>query len=124
VNPLRVGVIVWLALILLQLAWYLWLAPPTGGSAGIALFLTLPPLLLPLLALRTHLRRALLWAGIVALFYFCHGIVAAWVIPATRVPALIEVLLCVVLIGTLGADIRHSKRTRENTSPSSPAHKP
>jgi uncharacterized membrane protein len=112
VNPLRVGVAAWMALILLQPAWYLWLAPPADGPPGVALLLTLPPLLLPLLALRTSLRRALLWAGIVALFYFCHGIVAAWVIPATRVPALIEALLCVVLIGALGADIRYGKRTR------------
>jgi uncharacterized membrane protein len=105
-----VGVAAWVALILLQLAWYLWLAPPVGGSPGIALFLTLPPLLLPLFALRTSLRRTLLWVGIIALFYFCHGIAAAWVISTARVPALIEALLCVVLVGALGADIRYGKR--------------
>lgn len=101
-NPLRLGLIAWILLVLLQPAWYLWLAPPAGGRADIALLLTLPPLLLPLLALRTNAHRALLWIGIVALFYFCHGVVALWVHPATRVPAGLEVLLCVALIGVLG----------------------
>lgn len=101
-NPLRFGLIAWALLVLLQPAWYLWLAPPVGGRSDLALLLTLPPLLLPLLALRTSAHRALLWVGIVALFYFCHGIVAAWVYPATRLPALLEVLFCVGLIGVLG----------------------
>ena len=113
-NPLRIGCIAWAALVLLQLVWYLWLAPPAGGSAAFALLLTLPPLLLPLLALRTGTRRALLWVGIVSLFYFCHGIVAAWVIPVARLPALLEVLLCIVLIGTLGWDAGNHRRRRTN----------
>lgn len=111
-NALRAGLGAWAALVLLQFAWYLWLAPPANGNVGLALALTLPPLLLPLLALRTGPRRALLWVGIVALFYFCHGLVAAWVIPATRVPALLEALLCVVLIGALGRDARRAKTRR------------
>ncbi len=109
-KPLHIGCIAWAGLVLLQLAWYLWLAPPAGGSALLALLLTLPPLLLPLLVLRNSVRRAVLWVGIIALFYFCHGIVAAWAIPTARVPALIEVLLCVVLIGALGWDARGYKR--------------
>jgi len=102
----RLAFAAWAALVLLQPAWYLLLAPPAGGSPWLALALTLPPLLLPILALRTSPRRALLWIGIVALFYFCHGIVAAWVVPATRVPALAEVLLCTLLIGAYGVDMR------------------
>ena len=109
-TPQRVGLAAWAALALLQLAWYLWWAPPANGNAGFALALTLPPLLLPLLALRTGPRRALLWVGIVALFYVCHGVVAAWVYPATRVPALLEVALCLALIGALGMDTRARKR--------------
>jgi len=98
----RIGVGAWIALVALQFAWYLWLAPPTGGSPLVALALSVPVLLLPLFALRTSVRRALLWVGVAALFYFCHGVVAAWVAPAARVPALIESALCVVLIGALG----------------------
>ena len=98
----RVGIFAWALLVALQFAWYLVIAPPAGGSPWIALALTLPALLLPLFALRTGLRRALLWAGVVALFYFCHGVVAAWIAPAARAPALIESALCVVLIGAVG----------------------
>ena len=105
-KPLQIGILAWAALVLLQPAWYLWLAPPANANGALALAFTLPPLLLPLFALRTSARRALLWVGILALFYFCHGIVAAWVVPSTRMPALIEALLCVVLIGTLGWDVR------------------
>jgi uncharacterized membrane protein len=107
-TALRAGLAAWIGLVLLQFAWYLWLAPPANAQPALALVLTLPPLLLPLLALRTSARRALLWVGIVALFYFCHGVVAAWVIPAARVPALLETVLCVALIGALGRDARRA----------------
>lgn len=109
-NPLQLACVAWAALVLLQPLWYLWLAPPSGGSALFALALTLPPLLLPLFALRRSVRRAALWVGILALFYFCHGIVAAWVIPAARAPALLEVAACVALIGALGWDARRDRR--------------
>ena len=108
-NPLRIGLVAWAALVLLQPAWYLWLAPPANANGALALAFTLPPLLLPLFALRTSVRRALLWVGILAVFYFCHGIVAAWAVPTTRLPALIEALLCVVLIGMLGLDARRRR---------------
>ena len=108
-SPERVGAGAWIALVVLQLAWYLLVAPPASGSPWIALAFTLPALLLPLFALRTGLRRALLWVGVVALFYFCHGIVAAWVAPPESVPALIECALCVVLIGTLGWSVRRDR---------------
>lgn len=106
----RIGLAAWAALVLLQPAWYFLLAPPAGGSPWLALALTLPPLLLPLTALHVGTRRALLWIGIVALFYFCHGIVAAWVVPSARVPALIETVLCVILIAAFGADTHMLKR--------------
>lgn len=109
-NATRFGVIAWAALVLLQIIWYAWLAPPANGNIELALMLTLPPLILPLLALRRSLKRALLWVGIISLAYFCHGVVAAWSIPAVRLPALIEVALCVVLIGTLGSISRNEKK--------------
>lgn len=111
-NPLRLGLCAWALLTLLQPAWYLWLAPPANGNATLALLLTLPPLLLPLLALRSGAQRALLWVGVVALLYFCHGVVAAWTYPATRVPAVLEILCCLVLIATLGWNVRLSREKR------------
>ncbi len=110
------GFLAWAALVALQPAWYLWLAPPANGNSTLALALTLPPLLLPLLALWRGRKRALLWIGIISLGYFCHGIVAAWAHPEVRVPALIEVTLCVVLIVALGAITRLSP-ARPSTLP-------
>lgn len=105
------GALVWIALVLLQFAWYLAIAPPATGSPWIALMLTLPPLLLPLAALRRGLRRALFWAGVVALVFFCHGIVAAWTTPAARVPAMLESALCALLIGAVGwSGVRERRR--------------
>ncbi len=104
------GFIAWAGLIVLQPLWYLWLAPPANDNGALALLLTLPPLLLPLLALRRGRRRALLWIGIISLAYFCHGIVAAYSHPALLWPALIEVVLCTVLIVSLGAIARAGKR--------------
>ena len=112
----RVGVTAWALLVALQFAWYLVIAPPASGSPSVALALTLPALLLPLFALRSGLRRALFWVGVVALFYFCHGIVAAWISPAARVPAIIESVLCVVVIGALGWSGRR-ERARRAASP-------
>lgn len=108
----RVGVGAWIALVGLQFVWYLVIAPPIGGSPWIALALTLPALVLPALALKSGLRRTLLWVGVVALFYFCHGIVAAWIAPAARVPAIIESALCVVVIASLGWAVRRDRAAR------------
>lgn len=109
-TPQQLGYGAWAALVLLQPIWYLWLAPPANGKPLYALALTLPPLLLPLFALARP-RRALLWIGILALFYFCHGIVAAWAVPPARVPALLEAACCVALIGAIGWDTHLRKRT-------------
>ncbi|HEY6985619.1 MAG TPA: DUF2069 domain-containing protein, partial [Rhodanobacteraceae bacterium] len=93
--------------------WYLIVAPPLAGSPWIAIAVALPMLLLPLLALPSGWRRVLFWCGVVALFYFCHGVVAAWVGgPSARFPAILEAMLCVVLIGTVGWIGRRDKRTR------------
>jgi uncharacterized membrane protein len=116
VTAERVGVTAWIALVVLQFVWYLVIAPPVGGSPWIALALTLPALLLPVFALRSGLRRTLLWVGVVALFYFCHGIVAAWIAPAARVPAMIESALCVVVIASLGCAVRRDRAARNRAA--------
>lgn len=101
----RLGLAAWAGLLLLQLAWHGWLAPPAHLSTGLVLAVTVVPLLLPLTALR-NVRRALLWVGILSLFYFCHGVSEAWSSPETRVLALLEITLTVLLIGSLGAGVR------------------
>ncbi len=107
---MRSGFLAWAGLIILHIVWHAWLAPPANGQIGLALALTLAPLLLPLLALRRGPKRALLWVGIVSLGYFCHGVVVAWSIPSMRWLAIIEIILCVLLIGTLGWITRGAKK--------------
>ncbi|MEO7916186.1 MAG: DUF2069 domain-containing protein [Dokdonella sp.] len=113
-NALRLGLIAWALLALLQPAWYLFLAPPANGEDWLAVALALPALLLPLLAFRRGPRRMLLWVSIASLFYFAHGIVAAYSEPSARLPALIEVALCVLLIGVLSAIVRHDKAVQKS----------
>jgi uncharacterized membrane protein len=109
IEPLRpvhrIGLAAWAALAVLQPLWHAWLAPPERLPLGLVLAVTILPLLLPLTALR-HPRRALLWVGILSLFYFCHGVSEAWSAPETRVLAIVEIVLTVLLIGTLGAGVR------------------
>src|SRR5699024_4957258 len=102
------GFVAWALLALLQVLWRGWWHPPMQGGAALAIGIAVIPLLLPLLAIRRP-SRALLWAGIIALFYFCHGVSEAWTVPDERVPALLEAALCVVLIAALGAGVQ--KRT-------------
>jgi uncharacterized membrane protein len=107
-THLRIGVAAWVALILLECAWYAWLFPPQHMPAWLALAIAVVPLLLPFLAIG-NVRRALLWVGILSLFYFCHGIAESWSSTQERIPALLEVLLALVLIGALGAGVKRRK---------------
>lgn len=109
-NPRSLGLLAWGGLVLLHLLWHGWLAPPQHGAIWLALALTVGPLLLPLLALRRSLGRALLWSGVLSLFYFCHGVVAAWGEPQVRLLALAEIALCLLLIAALGWGARGFRR--------------
>ncbi|BBD79590.1 DUF2069 domain-containing protein [Aerosticca soli] len=101
----RVGLAAWAALFALQILWHAWLAPPARLPVAFVLAITALPLLAPLLAIR-RVQRALLWAGILSLCYFCHGVSEAWSDPATRTLALVEIALTLLLIGALGAGVR------------------
>jgi uncharacterized membrane protein len=75
---------------------------------ALVLAITVLPLLLPLTALR-NVRRALLWVGVLSLFYFSHGIAEAWSSPAERWLGLVEIILTVLLIGALGAGVTRKR---------------
>lgn len=104
----KLGLAAWTALTALQLAWHGWLWEPQSVPVLVVLAITVIPLLLPLAALRNP-RRALLWVGILALFYFCHGVAEAWSSPVERTVAILEIALTIVLIGTLGAGVRRPR---------------
>jgi uncharacterized membrane protein len=111
----RVGLVAWALLVVLQLAWHAWLVPPQSMPMALLLAITVVPLLLPLFALR-DVRRALLWVGILSLFYFCHGVSEAWGSAGERWLAIAEIVLTVLLIAALGAGVKR----RQPASP--PTH--
>lgn len=105
----RVGLVAWLLLTLLQLAWHAWLFPPQSMPMTLVLAICVVPLLLPVLALR-DVRRALLWVGILSLFYFCHGVSEAWSSAGERALATAEIVLTVSLIVVLGAGVKRRQK--------------
>lgn len=108
----RVGLIAWALLIVLQLAWHAWLVPPQQMPMTLLLAITVVPLLLPLFAIR-DVRRALLWVGILSLFYFCHGVSEAWSSASERWLAVAEIVLTVLLIAVLGAGVKRKPRNTD-----------
>ncbi|MEI7036001.1 DUF2069 domain-containing protein [Fulvimonas yonginensis] len=106
--PYRIGGAAWFALIGLQLLWHGWLARPEHLPTWLVLGVTVIPLLLPFAAL-PDLRRALLWVGILSLFFFCHGVAEAWSAPTEKWLALAEIGLTLMLILALGAGVKRRK---------------
>ncbi|MCW8808816.1 MAG: DUF2069 domain-containing protein [Rhodanobacter sp.] len=105
----RLGLFAWAALTALQLVWHGWLLPPQTIPTWLVLAITMVPLLLPLLAIRDP-RRALLWVGILSLFYFCHGVAEGWSSSGERWLAMAEIALTLLLISTLGAGVKRKLR--------------
>lgn len=93
----RIGFAAWGALAALQIVWHAWLLPPARMPIAVALLFALVPLAIPLVYWRRP-ARALLLAGMICLFYFCHGVAEAYAAPQERVFAAIEIVLAVVVI--------------------------
>jgi len=96
------------ALIVLCLAWELWLAPLRPGGSYLALK-TLP-LILPLAGILQGNRRTYQWSSMFILAYFAEGAVRAW---SERGPsqtlAWIEIGLSVIFFASV---VAYAKRTR------------
>lgn len=65
-----------IALILLTLAWELWLAPLRPGGSW--LVLKAVPLLAPLMGILKGRRYTYQWASMFILLYFTEGVMRAW----------------------------------------------
>ena len=98
------------ALLALQILWHAWLLPPPREQLGPTLALAIVPLLPGLWTCRNNLRRGVLIGGIVCLFYFCHGISAAYSDQQARLFAFTEIALALLVIGASGWDARHYTR--------------
>jgi uncharacterized membrane protein len=96
-----------IALILLSLAWELWLAPLRPG--GSSLVLKALPLLLPLMGILKGRRYTYQWASMFILIYFTEGVMRAWSDPQPAAAlAVVEILLSVVFFL---AAIAYAKKT-------------
>jgi len=94
------GACTW-ALLALQWAWRA-LAAPTPWPWWLAALLFSLPLLPPAIAFVLRRPRAPLWAGIVALLYFCHGIAEWRAAPAQWPWAAAETALALAMVLAAG----------------------
>jgi len=99
-----------LALIPVQLAWFLWLHPPQLLPLGLTLILSVLPLALVLPFAWRLKPRGLVVAGMILLIYFSVGVTEAWVNPEVRAIASVQVVLVVIYFIAL-ATIRRQPPT-------------
>ena len=103
------------ALIVLSLAWELWLAPVRPGGSWLALKAL--PLAVPLAGLLKRRMYTYRWVSLVVWLYFTEGVVRAW---SDRAPsnwlALLEVVLCLVLFTACTMHIRLRLRSARPAS--------
>src|SRR5213592_528145 len=93
-----------LALIVLGLAWELWLAP-TGNRT---LVLKVLPLVVPLAGLLKNRMYTYRWVSLMVWLYFTEGVVRAWSDAQLAGPllALTEVALCLALFAACAWHVR------------------
>ena len=94
-----------LGLILLCLAWELWLAPLRPGGTWLALKAL--PLALPLAGLLKRRMYTYRWVSLLVWLYFTEGVVRAWSDPAPgNWLAGAEILLCLLLFTACALHVR------------------
>ncbi len=92
----RLAVACLLGLIVLSLAWELWLAPIRPGGSWLALKAL--PLCIPLSGLLRNRLYTFRWVSLVVWLYFTEGVVRAWSDPAPSAwLAGLEIALCLGL---------------------------
>ncbi|GKS88636.1 DUF2069 domain-containing protein [Acidovorax sp. SUPP2539] len=110
-----------LGLIVLSLAWELWLSPLRPGGSWLALKAL--PLAFPLAGLLKHRMYTYRWVSLVVWLYFTEGVVRAWSDPAPgRWLALVEVALCLALFAACALHVRlRQKHARAAAAAAAPA---
>jgi uncharacterized membrane protein len=101
--PASVSATRWLAvgslvgLIVLGLAWEMWLAPLRPGGSWMALKVL--PLVVPLAGLLKNRMYTYRWVSLMIWLYFTEGVVRAWSDTShlSQVLALVQVVLCLAL---------------------------
>jgi len=94
-----------LGLIVLGLAWELWLAPLRPGGSW--LVLKVLPLCFPLAGLLRHRMYTYRWVSLLVWIYFTEGVVRAWSDRGLSAQlALLEVVLCLALFAACVLHVR------------------
>jgi uncharacterized membrane protein len=92
-------------LIVLGLAWEMWLAPIRPGGSLLALKVL--PLVIPLAGIWKNRMYTYRWVSLMVWLYFTEGVVRAW---SDRAPgnylAMVEVLLCLLLFIACAQHVR------------------
>jgi len=81
-----------LGTLILLVAWYSWLAPSAHFPVSLVLLVLVLPLFAPLRGLLHRRRYTIAWSCFLALLYFTHGVVEAYVSETTKSLGLLEVL--------------------------------
>ena len=101
----RIAVASLTGLIVLGLAWELWLAPVRPG--GTLLALKVLPLCFPLTGLLKNRMYTYRWLSLLIWLYFTEGVVRTWGDAApSNYLALIEVVLCLALFAACALHVR------------------
>ncbi|MCL1558831.1 hypothetical protein A7D16_03405 [Xanthomonas nasturtii] len=87
------------ALLALAALFAVWFHDDPRPLAALIVFV-LPAALTGVLAVRS--ARARFWAGVFALGWFSHGVMAAWSQPQARALAWLELLLALAVVGLVG----------------------
>ena len=113
----RIAVASLLGLIVLGVAWELWLAPVRPG--GTLLALKVLPLCFPLTGLLKNRMYTYRWLSLLIWLYFTEGVVRAWSDAApSNYLAFLEVLLCLALFAACALHVRlRLKHAKEHPAP-------
>ena len=102
------------ALIVLGLAWEMWLAPLRPGGSLLALKVL--PLCIPLAGLLKNRMYTYRWLSLMVWLYFTEGAVRAWSDkPPGNYLAMIEVLLCLLLFTACALHVRIRLKNAKNS---------
>ncbi|MDA7415328.1 DUF2069 domain-containing protein [Xenophilus arseniciresistens] len=106
-----------LGLIVLGLAWELWLAPLRPGGSWLALKVL--PLTIPLAGLLKHRMYTYRWVSLLVWLYFTEGVVRAWsdTLALSRALAGLEIVLCLLLFVACAAHVRLRLRAAGRLNP-------
>jgi uncharacterized membrane protein len=100
----------YLALIAMQLLWHALLPPPNGTGSWALATIAVIPLLFPLRGVLAGSLRSMTWAGYLVMLYLVVGVMEAWANPPQRIPALVQVALVILFVGSVLAVSRSGRR--------------